>query len=181
MNYDKILPAVYESQRDNHIDPHYTCAVTCLSMLIQSAGMKKNETRKAKHLEDEILIDLKTRYPKSHEALREDFLFLREYAEKFYKLKLKYQKLNRDEWVGKILSTTKIFMSSTSNALTRSGHIIVVRGARVSDDMQSVYVNDPYGKWPYAERNGEGVLYPLVMFPREKLSGAIVNYHTLGF
>lgn len=179
---NKVHPAVYESQRDNIFDGSVTCAVTTLSMLIQSKGMKPGETRQGQELEDEILQDLKARYPEKHKALREDFNFLAKYAEEKYAMKLKYKGMNKNDWIAKILNSDAPFMTSTSNGLTSFGHIVLSRGIRADESGVWLCFNDPFGEHPYgAKRNGEGVWYPASRFPFDDGKGAVKTYHTLSY
>jgi len=177
---NKILPAVYESQRDNVFDGSVTCAVTTLSMLIQSKSMKNGETREAKHLEDEILTDLKAKYPASHKTLREDFNFLAKYTQQKYGIALKYAAYNKNDWIAKALNDKAPFMTSTSNALTSFGHICLVRGIRTLPEV-AICFNDPFGQAPYGvKKSGEAVWYPASKFPFDE-GGAVKKYHTLSY
>lgn len=176
----KLHPAVYESQRDNIFDGSVTCAVTTLSMLIQSAGMKDGETREPKHLEDEILTDLKAKFA-DHKAVREDFNFLAKYAKNRYGVALKYAAYNKNDWIAKILNSNAPFMTSTSNALTAFGHIVLSRGIRTGEEVM-LYFNDPFGCYPYkGKSNGEAVLYPASRFPFDDGKGTEKTYHTLSY
>jgi hypothetical protein len=170
-----IAPCPYESQRDNIMDGGVTCAVTSLSMLLQALNPEIKP-----HEEDRILTDLKSSYPANHKSLREDFIFLRDYAKNKYGVALRYVRYNRDEWIGavtKTAATHKPFMTSTSNGLTKFGHIVVVRGFDDANGLR-VCVNDPYGKYPYKSTDGEAVLYPVEQFPDKDGSGR-KYYHTL--
>jgi hypothetical protein len=179
---DDTDPAVYESQRDNAIDPGVTCAATCLSMLIQSVGMKDGEIKSGKHIEDEILADLKARYPESHKFVREDFLFLAKYAESKYGVKLKYAAMNKNDWIAKILNSERPFMTSTSSGLTKFGHIVLPRGLKTLGQEVFLRFNDPYGKYPYTTKeSGDGVLYPASQFPFDDGKGSQKTYHTLSY
>lgn len=183
MNVNKLHPAVYESQRDNIMDGSVTCAVTTLSMLIQSHGMKDGETREAKHIEDEILTDLRNTYPKSHKAIREDFNFLAKYAKEKYGLALKYAAFNKNDWIATIANSDAPFMTSTSNGLTSFGHIVLSRGIKAEQgEGVFLYFNDPFGKAPYNKKeSGEGVLYPAAFFPFDDGQGTQKKYHTLSY
>jgi len=182
MKIDKLHPAVYENQKDNVFDGGVTCAVTTLSMLIQSEGMAPGETREAKHLEDAILTDLKKRYPATHKTIREDFNFLASYAKDVYKIALKYKAYNKNDWIAKALNGGAPFMTSTSNALTSFGHIILIRGIKADEKGVFLYANDPYGCHPYGtKKSGEGVLYSADLFPLNGRDGTQKNYHTLSF
>lgn len=182
-NVDDTRPAVAEDQRDNPIDPSVTCAATTLSMLIQSHGMKDGETRTARHIENDILADLKARYPNGHKALREDFLFLAEYARKNYGIALKYAKFNKNDWIAKILNSATPFMTSTSNGLTAFGHIVLSCGMKTAPDGLMLRFKDPYGRYPYNDRkaSGDGVLYPASQFPFAGADGKEKAYHTLSY
>lgn len=177
---DTLHPAVYESQRDNIMDGSVTCAVTTLSMLIQSAGMKAGEKRTAKHIEDEILADLKARFS-NHKAVREDFNFLAKYTQSRYGIALKYAAYNKNDWLAKILNSTAPFMTSTSNGLTSFGHIVLSRGIKTDGEVY-LYFNDPFGKAPYKTKaSGEAVLYPAAWFPFDDGAGTQKKYHTLSY
>ncbi|MBK7363045.1 MAG: hypothetical protein IPJ01_12180, partial [Micavibrio sp.] len=153
-----------------------------LSMLIQSHGMKPGETREAKHIEDEILQDLKKKFPGSHKTLREDFNFLAGYAKDVYNLNLKYAGMNKNDWIAKALNSETPFMTSTSNALTSFGHIILIRGVKADADGVAVYANDPYGCHPYkTKKSGEAVLYSADLFPFDDGNGTQKKYHTLSY
>lgn len=181
-NIDKLHPAVYESQKDNIFDGSVTCAVTTLSMLIQSHGMQPGETRDAKHLEDAILTDLKKHFPGSHSALREDFNFLAKYSKEKYGVSLKYASYNKNDWIAKITNGDAPFMTSTSNALTSFGHIVLSRGIKANADCVLLYFNDPFGRHPYRSKDsGEGVLYPAELFPHADAAGVQKKYHTLSY
>jgi len=182
MNVDKLYSAVYETQRDNIFDGSVTCAVTTLSMLIQSAGMTAGETRAAKHLEDAILQDMKSRYPGQHKVLREDFNFLAKYAGERYQVDLKYAAYNKNDWIAKILNSTAPFMTSTSNGLTSFGHIVLSRGMRADASGVVLYFNDPFGCHPYKDKkSGEAVEYPASLFPHDDGAGTVKKYHTLSY
>ena len=179
---DKLHPAVMEDQRNNVFDGKVTCAVTTLSMLIQSKGMKPGETRNNQQIEDVILVDLKKKYPSSHKTLREDFNFLAKYAQQTYGVALKYAKFNKNDWLAKILNSTAPFMTSTSNGLTSFGHIVLSRGMKTTDSGVMLYFNDPYGIYPYGNANkGEAVLYPESRFPFDDGKGTQKFYHTLSY
>lgn len=176
----KILDAVYESQRDNVFDGSVTCAVTSLSMLLQSAHLYKKGDKFHPKLEDEILTDIRARY-KDHKALREDFNFLAKYAKEKYGVALKYFGYNKNDWLAKFVNTEYPFMTSTSNALTSFGHIVLAKGYVTADELLLVF-NDPFGEYPYkAGKTGEGVLYPASRFPFDDGKGAQKKYHTLSF
>lgn len=179
---DDTDAAVHETQRNNKIDTGVTCAATTLSMMIQSADLKDGETRKGKEIEDLILADLKARYPNGHKALREDFNFLAKYAKEKYGIALKYAGMNKNDWIAKILNSDRPFMTSTSNALTKFGHIVLSRGIKTTADGLMLRFNDPYGKWPYkTNESGENVLYAAVIFPFDDGKGKQKTYHTLSY
>lgn len=181
MNIDKLHPAVYESQRDNIFDGSVTCAVTSLSMLIQSKGMQAGETREATHLEDEILRDLKAKFA-NHKAVREDFNFLANYAKQRYGVALKYAAHTKNDWIAKIVNDDAPFMTSTSNGLTSFGHIVLSRGIKADEYGVMLYFNDPFGKHPYkTKESGEGVMYPADLFPHDDGKGTVKKYHTLSY
>lgn len=180
MKDEKLLPAVYESQRDNIMDGGVTCAATTLSMLIQSNGMQAGEVRQGSHLEDEILTGLKAKYG-NHKALREDFNFLAKWAKEKYGVSLKYKGYNKNDWLALMVNSGKPFMTSTSNALTSFGHIVLWRGYKVKDDSLSLCFNDPYGEFPYKSKNGEQVYYPASQFPFDDGAGKQKTYHTLSY
>lgn len=179
---DKKHPAVYEKQIGNVIDGTVTCAVTTLSMLVQSKDMKPGEAREAKHIEDAILLDLKFRYPDSHKTLREDFNFLAKYAKEKYGVALKYAAYNKNDWIAKITNGTAPFMTSTSNALTKFGHVVLSRGIKAEQGKEVLlYFNDPYGCYPYNGKSGEDVAYPASLFPFDDGKGEQKTYHTLSY
>jgi hypothetical protein len=179
---DDTSPAVMEDQRNNPIDPSVTCAVTSLSIMIQSKGMGKNEIRQGREIENDILADLKTRYPQGHKALREDFNFLAKYAQEKYGVALKYKGMNKNDWISKILNDAEPFMTSTSNALTPFGHIVVSRGLKTEPELLLCF-NDPYGFWPYKDKkaSGEKVYYKASQFPFDDGKGTQKIYHTLSY
>jgi hypothetical protein len=145
-------------------------------MLIQSAHLYgKSDTTFKRELEDEILTDMKARY-KDHKALREDFNFLAKYSLEKYGVRLKYKGLNKNDWLAKMVNDSAPFMTSTSNALTSFGHIVVWRGYKPDAELMLCF-NDPYGCHPYkAGKSGEGVYYPASQFPFEGKT-----YHTLSY
>jgi hypothetical protein len=181
-NVDDTSPAVMEDQRNNPIDPSVTCAVTSLSVMVQSKGMGKNEVRQGKEIENDILSDLKARYPQGHKALREDFNFLAKYSKDKYGVALKYKGMNKNDWIAKILNDTEPFMTSTSNALTPFGHIVVSRGLKTEPELLLCF-NDPYGCWPYKDKkaSGEAIYYPASIFPFDDGKGVQKIYHTLSY
>lgn len=178
----KILPAIYETQRDNILDPGVTCAVTTLSMLIQSKGFYvPSGVAEAQHIEDEILTDLKNRFT-SWKSLREDFNFLAKYAKDKYSLPLKYKGYNKNDWLAKIARNDRPFMTSTSNALTSFGHIVLSRGFKVEGEELLLCFNDPYGCHPYKDKkSGEEVFYKASQFPFDDGEGTEKTYHTLSY
>lgn len=180
-NVTKILPAVYESQRDNIMDGSVTCAVTALSMLIQSLGMGYNEHREPRHLEDEILTDLKSRYPGSYKTIREDFNFLVKYAKEKYGTPLKYAAYNKNDWIAMAVNSRSPFMTSTSNGLTAFGHIVLCRGFKTTPEVFLCF-NDPFGEYPYkTPKSGEAVFYPASQFPFDDGKTTVKKYHTLSY
>ena len=183
-------PAVHEEQTDNVFDGGITCAITSLSMLCQSKGMKPGEVRTPQHLEDKILKDIRDNLityktaavtlglgEKTEQGLRTDFNFLKWYAGEKLGLKLKLDGLSYKQWISKIATTNQCFMSSTSSALTASGHIILIRGCFLHGDAITILANDPYGVYPYHKtKGGESVAYPASMFP-----DAGKTYYTLSY
>jgi hypothetical protein len=114
--------------------------------------------------------------------VREDFNFLAKYAAEKYGCKLKYAAFNKNEWIAKINASKAPFMTSTSNALTSFGHIVLSRGLKVEGDEVLLYFNDPYGCHPYnTKKSGEGVLYPAARFPFDDGKGTEKKYHTLSY
>ncbi len=190
----RIFPAVHEDQVDNVFDGGVTCAVTTLSALKQSAGMKEGETREHTKLEDVILRDIRENLGtyqsvgertlglglKTEQGLRTNFLFLQWYAREKLQLELIREELTKAQWVEKISNMAAPFMSSTSCALTGSaGHVVLVRGYMISYGQMFVCVNDPFGVHPYrVKKGGEGTFYLLSMFP-ERDSDGLKKYHTL--
>ena len=173
---EKLFPAVYEDQRNNVFDPGVTCAATTLSMLIQS-----KDGGHPRHLEDEIITELRDKYG-NHKALREDFNFLAKWAKDRYGVSLKYKGYNKNDWLALMVNSKHPFMTSTSNALTSFGHIVLWRGFKVIDEELHLCFNDPYGCHPYGDKkaSGEGVYYKASLFPFEA-GGKQKTYHTLTY
>lgn len=193
-----VFPAVHEEQTDNVFDGGVTCAITSLSMLVQSEGMENNDERIPKHLEDTILKDIRlnlAKYQKigfelgvrngaslpTEQGLRTNFIFLQWYAKEKLQCDIVYAAYTKDKWLSKIENMKAPFVTSTSNALTSFGHIILVRGMFKRGDEMVIVANDPYGVYPYkVKKGGDGVGYPASMFP-EKDSEGPKKYHTLSF
>lgn len=180
----KLFPAVYETQRDNVYDPGVTCAITCLSMLLQSLDQFYNVSVPGAHsgLEDDILKDIRanTKYYLSiandklklglttEQGLRTAFHFLAWYSKEKYNIKLSVEGLNREAWYERIRKMTCPFITSTSRGLTKSGHINLFRGWCKDDSGDYILSNDPYGFFPYRTNvSGDGVKYHFNIFPAD--------------
>lgn len=188
----KFFPAVYETQRNNKIDPSVTCNPTSVSMAVQSLclpeyGFKGTIPR---GYEDYMLADLKANLASyagqaarwtnlkylaglPFEQLYGDFNFWAWYLFIKHGISTKLLTMTAQELFDAVMSgqiTTPSPMS-TAKALTSFGHIIVCRGAYKDQTGQYLSVNDPYGTYPYGSRtNGEGVSYDIKLWkPTDKL------------
>lgn len=176
----RLFPAIYESQKDNIFDGSITCAITSLSMLLQSLNQFYNLPNGSQtHEEDKILKDIRANLKtyiaqagtlglgiNSEQGLRENFYFLQWYAKNKYNVNLKVEALSREKLFDKIRNTSAPFVSNTSHMLTKCGHVNLFRGWCKDDSGEYTINNDPYGSWPYkASISGEAVKYPFANFP----------------
>lgn len=190
----KVYPAVHEDQIDNVFDGGVTCAITCVSMLLQTFNLPEygGAIKCGPQEEDRILRDIRanlSQYLKvgkqmgiaeNEQALRTNFLFLKWYVKEKYGVELLYsncQKITLNRVIDGIAAP---FVMSTSRALTSFGHIILARGRAVTAAGLSVIANDPWGVYPYkTKKGGEEVVYPMTMFPTNGGDGKPATYHML--
>lgn len=188
-------PAVYETQRDNTINPSGTCAVTCLSMLLQSLNLPENGGKVPKiqrHLEEFILHDIRKnaeRYSAiavkngwnlhNEGELRMDFRFLAHYANLVFGVEAKFSSVAPSTVVNKLQAGSLPVMIHTGKALTTSGHIILPYGVWKGKTGTYFWVKDPWGEHPYTlGRSGDGVRYDVKMFPAKVYMIEVVRYPT---
>jgi hypothetical protein len=195
----KTYPAVHEDQIDNVFDGGVTCAITCVSMLLQTFNLPKygGVIKCGPHEEDKILKDIRANLqkyieqgyklgigkpgaPASEQGLRTNFIFLKWYVQEKYGVELVYSNC-RKVTLNRIIDGIEApFIMSTSRALTSFGHIILARGRAVTAAGLSVVANDPWGVYPYkTKRGGEEVVYPMTMFPTNGGDGQPATYHML--
>lgn len=190
----KTYPAVHEDQIDNVFDGGVTCAITCVSMLLQTFNLPKygGAIKCGPREEDRILKDIRANLPayleqgkklgiaQNEQALRTNFIFLKWYAQEKYGVELVYSNC-RKVTLNRIIDGIEApFIMSTSRALTSFGHIILARGRAVTAAGLSVVANDPWGVYPYkTKRGGEEVVYPMTMFPTNGGDGKPATYHML--
>jgi hypothetical protein len=195
----KLYPAVHEDQVDNVFDGGVTCAITCKSMLLQTANLPEygGAIDCGPQEEDRILKDIRanlTKYqavgarlgiggsqiPPKEQALRTNFIFLQWYAKHKYNVELIYSNCRKVQLNRLIDGIQAPFIMSTSNALTSFGHIILARGRVITQDGLSLIANDPWGVYPYnKKRGGEAVVYPMTRFPTNGGDGKPATYHML--
>jgi hypothetical protein len=190
----KLYPAVHEDQADNVFDGSITCAITCVSMLLQTFNLPQYGGAIAcgPREEDRILKDIRANLPtylqqgakmgiaQTEQALRTNFLFLRWYVKERYGVELVYSSCRKVQLNRVIDGIEAPFIMSTSRALTPSGHIILARGRAVTAAGLSVIANDPWGVYPYkTQQRGEEVIYPMTMFPTNGGDGNPATYHML--
>jgi hypothetical protein len=185
--------AVHESQRDNKDKPHNECAITCNSMLLQTAANKGTLKVKLPHkLEDKIVEDIKTNFTfwralalkkigtsfENYVQARMDFNFIALYNKERYNLKCKVRSsLTSTDVAYRVEASGLPIMISTGKYLTIGGHIILVRGRIVNPDKSvTLIVNDPWGRYPYNSHDGEAVIYPASMFPGKRISLEIEEF-----
>ncbi|GAB4436328.1 MAG: hypothetical protein OHK0011_19460 [Turneriella sp.] len=190
----KIFPAVHEDQIDNVFDGGVTCAITCVSMLLQTFNLPQygGAIECGPKEEDRILKDIRTNLSaylkqgtkmgitQTEQALRTNFLFLKWYVKERYGVELVYSSCRKVQLNRVIDGIEAPFIMSTSRALTSFGHIILARGRAVTAAGLSVIANDPWGVYPYKKKGGgEEVIYPMTMFPTNGGDGQPATYHML--
>ncbi len=196
----KLFPAVMEDQKDNPFDGTITCAVTSLSMFIQSLVLYYNVTTTGtvhRHLEDDILKDIRSNLKTylevakklnieatTEQGLRTSFYFLQWYTKEKYGITLKVESLSRNKLFDKIRSMSCPFVGSTSHMCTPDGHIHLYRGWCSDDSGEYAINNDPYGEMPYkVNKSGEAVKCDFKLFPdewKDKDGWKKAVYYTLG-
>lgn len=195
----KIFPAVHEDQIDNVFDGGVTCAITCVSMLLQTFNLPEYGGAIAcgRREEDKIMKDIRVnldkykavgiklgigsaKEPPTEQALRTNFIFLKWYVKDKYQVELVYSSCRKVHLNRVIDGIEAPFIMSTSRALTSFGHIILPRGRAITAAGLSVIANDPWGPYPYMKKGGgEEVVYPMTMFPTNGGDGNPANYHFL--
>lgn len=195
----KLYPSVHEDQIDNVFDGGVTCAITAVSMLLQTYNLPEYGGAIAcgPREEDRILKDIRENLAKYREvgvklgigskdklpteqALRTNFLFLKWYVQDKYGVELIYSSCRKVQLNRLIDGISAPFIMSTSNALTSFGHIILAIGRVVTAAGLCLIANDPWGPYPYArKRDGKQVVYPATMFPTNGGDGRPANYHML--
>jgi len=195
----KIFPAAHEDQVDNVFDGGVTCAITCVSMLLQTYNLPEygGAIPCGRREEDAILKDIRANLekykaagvklgigtkddPATEQGLRTHFIFLKWYAREKYGVELVYSSCRRVHLTRVIDGIDAPFIMSTSRALTSFGHIILARGRVVTQAGLSLIANDPWGVYPYKKKGGgEEVIYPVSMFPTNGGDGQPATYHML--
>jgi len=193
----KLYPAVHEDQADNVFDGGVTCAITCVSMLLQTLNLPEfgGAVDCGKQEEDRILKDIRANLakyqgagvrlgisgiPPKEQALRTNFIFLQWYGKERYGVELIYSNCRKVQLNRVVDGIEAPFIMSTSNALTSFGHIILARGRVITQDGLSLIANDPWGVYPYnKKRGGEQVVYPMTRFPTNGGDGKPATYHML--
>lgn len=190
----KVYPAVHEEQIDNVFDGGVTCAITCVSTLLQTFNLAHygGAIKCGPQEEDRILKDIRANLPaylkqgakmgiaQNEQALRTNFLFLKWYVKEKYGVELVYSSCRKVQLNRVIDGIEAPFIMSTSRALTSFGHIILARGRAVTAAGLSVIANDPWGVYPYkTKKGGEEVIYPMTMFPTNGGDGKPATYHML--
>lgn len=190
----KTFPAVHEDQIDNVFDGGVTCAITCVSILLQTFNLSQygGAIECGPREEDRILKDIRANLPaylkqgakmgiaQNEQALRTNFLFLKWYVKEKYGVELVYSSCRKVQLNRVIDGIEAPFIMSTSRALTSFGHIILARGRAVTAAGLSVIANDPWGVYPYkTKKGGEEVIYPMTMFPTNGGDGKPATYHML--
>lgn len=195
----KVYPAVHEDQVDNVFDGGVTCAITCVSMLLQTFNLPQygGAIECGPQEEDRILKDIRANLakyqaagaklgigsaskPATEQGLRTNFIFLKWYVAEKYGVELIYSNCRKVTLNRVIDGIAAPFVMSTSRALTSFGHIILARGRAVTAAGLSVIANDPWGVYPYkTKRGGEEVIYPMTMFPTNGGDGKPATYHML--
>ncbi|NET90643.1 MAG: C39 family peptidase [Kamptonema sp. SIO1D9] len=128
------LPVPHFSQRDNRFDPHRTCNITCVAMVLAFYGIKP---KRNEQLEDELFLEMQ-RQGKNiiwHEHLSQ---LIKSYGFKnSFKVDATWEEVKAHLRAGNPVIQ--------SGRYTKSGHIIVIRG--YSESKRCWYVNDPWGEW----------------------------------
>ena len=191
--------AVYESQTDNIFDGGVTCAITCVSMLLQTYNLTEygGKIECGPKEEDRILKDIRanlatyqaqgvklgigsTSKPATEQGLRTNFIFLKWYVQQKYGVELIYSSCRKVQLNRLIEGIEKPFIMSTSNALTSFGHIILACGRVITEDGLSVIAKDPFGVYPYrVKKSGDEVVYPASRFPTNGGDKQPAIYHML--
>ena len=197
-SYKNFL-AVHEDQTDNIFDGGVTCAITCVSMLLQTYNLPEygGAIECGPKEEDRILKDIRANLQKYREAgvklgigsaakppteqgLRTNFIFLKWYVQQKYGVELVYSSCRKVQLNRLIEGIEAPFIMSTSNALTSFGHIVLARGRVITEDGLSLIANDPYGVYPYrVKKSGEEVVYPASRFPTNGGDKQPATYHML--
>lgn len=195
----KLYPAVHEDQIDNVFDGGVTCAITCVSMLLQTLNLPEygGAIECGPHEEDRMLKDIRANLakyqaagvklgignaqkPPTEQGLRTNFIFLQWYAKQKYGVELIYSNCRKVQLNRVVDGIQAPFIMSTSNALTSFGHIILARGRVITQDGLSLIANDPWGVYPYnKKKGGEQVVYPMTRFPTNGGDGKPATYHML--
>lgn len=190
----KTFPAVHEDQVDNVFDGGVTCAITCVSMLLQTFNLSQygGAIECGPREEDRILKDIRANLPaylkqgakmgiaQNEQALRTNFLFLKWYLKEKYGVELVYSSCRKVQLNRVIDGIEAPFIMSTSRALTSFGHVILPRGRVITAAGLSMIANDPFGTYPYKNKgSGEDVIYPMTMFPTNGGDGKPATYHML--
>ncbi len=156
------LPIPYFSQLNNRYYPHGTCNVTCVAMCLYYYGVRPN--RRNKQLEDELfeLVEKKGWDRHVHEHLRRVFLDYDIYDS--FKTDATWNEVKAH-----LANGNPVIYSGQ---LTRSGHIIVLRGY----NEHGFFVNDPYGEYFDSgyrrDLTGENLLYSYSLVNAKSYGGA---------
>ncbi len=195
----KIYPAIHEDQTDNIFDGGVTCAITCISMLLQTYNLPEygGAIQCGPKEEDRILKDIRANLatyqaqgvklgigsaskPATEQGLRTNFIFLKWYAQQKYGVEMIYSSCRKVQLNRLIEGIEAPFIMSTSNALTSFGHIILACGRIITKDGLSVIAKDPFGVYPYrVKKSGDDVVYPASRFPTNGGDKLPANYHLL--
>jgi len=154
----------YYPQRDNQYNPAGTCNVTSLAMVLAFHGQKPWKTDQ---LEDDLFWLLQR--PESIRYFNKNFPALKKMGYKprhvhgmlGYLAKLLGYSWNLSEatsWNAMSAFGTSTGPLITSGSFTRAGHIIVVVGMTINNDL---VVHDPWGDWNsgYRDQNGKFRIY----------------------
>ena len=139
----------YLSQRDNEFHPLGTCNVTCYAMALGYLGVKRQKLA-YRQFEDELF-----KYMENHGLDRHVHDDLAATGRAYGVDATFSTRRTLAEIDAEIRAGNPVIVSTT---LTKSGHIILLRGITEKGDY---IVNDPYGNAisGYKDRNGEGVIY----------------------
>lgn len=154
-----VTETPYYPQRDNEYNPHGTCNVTCLAMVLSHHGYVP---AMEKQLEDELYLrlqepDAQAEFVRSYPSLakqgykpRHIHGMLRWLAQQYDF----YARFDDDVMLGEMTTWGQQHGPMIlSGKFTGSGHIVTLVGQTASNDF---IVHDPYGDWNTAYRNHNG-------------------------